>query len=175
MHLKNIHSDESAVEGLPMRLLITVILFAVILGISAMALYNFVNNEKEKKLMAELELIEKRAAIMYMNGGAQDLNDLSGFSGTKENIKVNIPDNAAFVVFGSMPTKDGTPPEARDAYSDNTYYYVLNDGRVQTGSSVARFSANVTGLDKPVVMYPGEYELTLELVRNNNGTYVRIE
>jgi len=25
------------------------------------------------------------------------------------------------------------------------------------------------------VLYPGEYELTLELVKNKNGTYVKIE
>ena len=174
MFLRKFSLDESAVEGLPVRLTVTVILFSVILALSARALYHFVSDENEKKLMGELDMIEKHASIIYMNGGARDMNDLEGFSGTIEKINVHIPDNIAFAVFGGMPTKDGKPPETMDEHSDNVYYYILNDGRVQTRSSVARFSANVTGLNKPLVLYPGEYELTLELVRNNNGTYVRI-
>ncbi|MDL5503103.1 MAG: hypothetical protein QSU88_07795, partial [Candidatus Methanoperedens sp.] len=60
-----------------------------------------------------------------------------------ENIHVEIPDNAAFVVFGGMPTTNGnvSPPEAGSLHADNVFYYVLNDGRVQTKSSIARFSA----------------------------------
>lgn len=175
MVVSNFLKDESAVEGMPMRVVITLILFSVILGLSSKVVYNFINDTKEKKLIGELDLIEKRAAVIYTQGGARDISNSADFSGTMENITVKIPDNVAFVVFGSMPTPDGKPPVTRDIRADNIYYYVLNDGKVQTKSSIARFSANDTNLNKPVVLYPGEYELTLELVKNNNGTYVKIE
>lgn len=185
MRIDKIFKDESAVEGLPMRVVITIILFSVILGLSAKVVYNFINDTKEKKLLGELDLIEKRAAVMYMQGGARyvsnsgETGSSDDFSGTVETITVKIPDNVAFVVFGSMPTSDGSPPTKRDAYADNVYYYVLNDGRVQTKSSIARFTAKDPNsnkpVDKPVVLYPGEYVLTLELVKNDNGMYVQID
>lgn len=178
MRIGKIFKDESAVEGLPMRVVITIILFSVILGLSAKVVYNFINDTKEKKLLGELDLIEKRAAVMYMQGGARDINNLNDFSGTVETITVKIPDNVAFVVFGSMPTSDGKPLETRDTnaeYANNVYYYVLNDGRVQTKSSIAQFTAKSRNLNKPVVLYPGEYVLTLELVKNDNGMYVQID
>ncbi|MCX9073408.1 MAG: hypothetical protein OIN88_01935 [Candidatus Methanoperedens sp.] len=165
--------DESAVEGLPIRVAASLIIFSVILGLSAKAIYDFMDDAKENELMGELNLIERHAAMMYTNGGARDIHNPVDFSGSRESIHVKIPDNAAFVVFGSMPISDGSPPEILDTRTDNVFYYVLNDGRVQTKSSIARFSAD--DLNKPFVLYPGEYELMLELVKNNNGTYVRIQ
>jgi len=146
---------------MPMRIVVTVVVFAVILGLTGKAASDFIGDVKEKKLMDELDRIEKRAAVMYLQGGARDMNNPSDLSGTVESISVKIPDNAAFVMFGGMP--DG----AADARTDNVYYYVLDNGRVQAKSSVARFSG-------PAIFYQGEYELMLELVRNNNGTFVAI-
>ena len=153
--------DERAIEGMPMRIMVTVVLFAVILGITGKAASDFIGDVKEKKLMDELDRIEKRASVMYTAGGGRDIKNPDDLSGTMESIHVKIPDNAAYVVFGGMP--DG----AADARTDNVYYYVLNNGRVQAKSSIARFSG-------PAVFYPGEYEMTLELIRNNSRTYVEI-
>lgn len=167
--------NDSAAEGLPMRLAVTVILLSVIVGLSSKAASLFINDENEKKLMGELDRIDKRASVIYIQGGARDIDNLDDLSGTMENIHVEIPGNAAFVVFGSMPSSDGNRPESGNPHTDNVFYYVLDDGRVQTKSSIARFSANSTGLDRPLVLRPGEYDLTIELVRNKNGTYVKIE
>lgn len=161
MVVQRLLKDERAVEGLPMRIAVTAIIFSVILGVAGKAGFDFIWDAKEKKLMGELDLIEKRAAVMYVQGGARDIDDPADHSGTVESINVKIPDNTAFVVFGGMP--DG----AADERTDNVYYYVLNDGRVQAKSSIARFLG-------PAVFYPGEYELKLELVRNHNGTFVEI-
>lgn len=159
--LYDLLQDESAVEGMPMRIVVTVVVFAVILGITGKAASDFIGDVKEKKLMDELDRIEKRSAVMYLQGGARDMDNPSDLSGTTESIHVEIPDNIAFVVFGGMP--DGMANER----TDNVYYYVRDNGRVQTKSSIARFSG-------PAVFYPGKYELELELVRNNNGTFVAI-
>ena len=159
--LRRFLNDEQAVEGMPMRIMVTVVIFSVILGLTGKAASDFIGDVKEKKLMDELNRIEKRAALMYIQGGGRDINNPGDLSGTVESIRVQIPDNAAFVVFGGMP--DG----AADARTDNVYYYVLNNGRVQAKSSVVRFSGHP-------VFYPGEYEMELELIRNNNGTFVAI-
>lgn len=153
--------NEKASEGMPMRIMVTVVIFSIILGLTGKAASDFIGDVKEKKLMDELDRIEKRASVMYTAGGGRDIKNPDDLSGTMESIRVKIPDNAAFVVFGGMP--DG----AADERTDNVYYYVLNNGRVQAKSSIARFSG-------PAVFYPGEYELTLELIRNNSGTYVAI-
>ncbi len=175
MTLGAFFKDGSAIEGMPMRITVTLILFSIILGLSAKALYNFTYDNKEKKLMGEINLIEKRAAAMYIQGGARDFNDPNDFSGSMDNIRVNIPDNVVFVVFGGMPSPGMKPSETRDLRTDNVYYYVMDNGRVQAGSSIARYSSNSSNLNSPFVLYPGKYELSLELVKNKNGTYVKIE
>jgi len=159
--LYDLLKDKSAVEGMPMRIVVTAVVFAVILGLIGKAASDFIGDVNEKKLMDELDRIETRAAVMYLQGGARNMNNPSDLSGTVESIRVQIPDNTAFVVFGGMP---GGSPDAR---TDNVYYYVLDNGRVQAKSSIARFSG-------PAVFYPGEYELMLELVKDNNGTFVAI-
>jgi hypothetical protein len=173
MTIKNFLAEDYAAEGLPMRLVVTVILLSVIIGLSTKAVSLFLNDANEKKLKGELDLIDKRAGMIYMQGGARDIDDPEDFSGTMEKIYVEIPDNAAFVVFGGMPSYDGNPQASGNLHTDNVFYYVLNDGRIQTRSSIARFFTNSPG--QPFVLHPGEYDLTMELVKNKNGTYVRIE
>ena len=167
--------EDTAAEGLPMRLVVTVVLLSVIIGLMSKAASLFLNDEKEKTLQGELDIINKHASQMYIQGGARDINRPDDFSGSFENIHLKIPDNTAFVVFGGMPSSDGAPPEIANQHTDNVFYYVLNNGRIQTRSSIARFCANGTGLNMPFVLYPGDYDLTMELVKNKNGTYVKIE
>ena len=168
-------NEDTAAEGLPMRLVVTVILLSVIIGITLKATTLFINDEKEKKLQGELDLINTYASQMYIQGGARDINNPDDFPGSLENIHLEIPDIAAFVVFGAMPSSDKKPPDTANQYTDNVFYYVLNDGKVKTRSSIARFCANGTDLNEPFVLYPGEYDLTIELVKNKNGSYVKIE
>ena len=175
MMVKTLLDDDHAADGLPMRLVVTVILLSVIIGLSSKAITLFMNDGKEKKLQGELDLIDARASVIYMQGGARDIDDPGDFSGTVENMHIEIPDNTAFVVFGAMPSSDGSPALTGDQYTDNVIYYVLDDGRVRSRSSLARFSGNSTGLDRPFVLSPGKYDLTMKLVKNRNGTYVTIE
>lgn len=173
MNRKNLFDNDHAAEGLPMRLVVTVILLAVIIGLSAKAVTLFINDANEKKLIGELEMIEKHASVMYIQGGAKNIDDPLDFSGTVEYIHVEIPDTIEFVAFGGMPSYNNNSPDAGNLHADNAYYYILKDGRVQTRPSMARFFS-YNG-EKPLVLYPGEYYLKMELIKNKNGTYVRIE
>lgn len=171
--LLSFKKNDSAAEGLPIRIVATLILFSVILGLSLKAFNDFTSDIKEKKLKGDLDLLEKRASVMYTYGGGRDVSNPNDFSGSIENIHITVPGNVAYVVIGAMPSPDGKPPLFSDIHSDNIYYYVTNDGRIETKSSIARFSGNETSLNRPLVLYPGEYELELELVKNSNGTYIK--
>lgn len=175
MNIIHFLHEDTAAEGLPMRLVVTVVLLSVIIGLTSKAATLFINDEKENTLQGELDILNKRASQMYIQGGARDINRSDDFAGSFENIHLKIPDNTVFVVFGGMPSSDGAPPETTNQHTDNVFYYVLNDGKIKTGSSIARFSANDTDLNRPFVLYPGDYDLTMELVKNNKGTYVKIE
>ena len=128
----NLLQEDTATEGLPMRLVVTVVLLSVIIGITSKAASLFINDEKEKKLQGELDIINKRASQMYIQGGARDINKPDDLSGSLFNIHLKIPDNTAFVVFGGMPSSDGAPPGTADQRTDNVFYYVLNNGRIKT-------------------------------------------
>src|SRR5660398_293249 len=69
----NLLDNDSAAEGLPMRLVVTVILLSVIIGLSAKAATLFIDDANEKKLKGQLDLIDKRASVLYIQGGAQDI------------------------------------------------------------------------------------------------------
>jgi hypothetical protein len=165
--------DDSAAEGLPLRIVATLILFSVILGLSIKFFNDFTSDVKEKKLKGDLDLLEKRASVMYTYGGGRDANNLNDFPGSVENIHITVPDNVAYVVIGAIPSPDGKPPLFNDIHTDNVYFYITNDGRTETRSSIARFSVNGTRFNRPLVLYPGEYQLELELVKNGNGTYIQ--
>lgn len=128
----NLLDNDSAAEGLPMRLVVTVILLSVIIGLSAKAATLFIDDANEKKLKGQLDLIDKRASVLYIQGGAQDIDDPADFSGTMENIHVEIPDNAAFVVFGAMPSPDGNPPGAGNLHTDNVFYFIAKPDNLKS-------------------------------------------
>lgn len=165
---KRFSNDENAAIGLPVRLVVNVILLSVFIGLSAKAVNIFLSDMNEKKILGELDRIDKTASMMYIQGGARDINVPDDISGTIENIHVEIPDSISYVVLGGMPSGSGTLIR-ENPDSDNIFYYEMNDGRVHTRSSIARFMNN-TG--QPVVLYPGVYDLTMELVKDINGTYV---
>jgi hypothetical protein len=123
MNMKNLLDNDYAADGLPMRLVVTVILLSVIIGLCTKAASLFINDANEKKLKGELDLIDKRASVIYIQGGARNIDDPVDFTGTMENIHVEIPDNTAFVVFGSMPSSDGAVPVAGNLHTDNVFYF----------------------------------------------------
>src|SRR5450759_485691 len=85
MTLINFLNEDTAAEGLPMRLVVTVILFSVIIGLTSKAASLFINDEKEKKLQGELDLINTHASQMYIQGGARDINNPDDFSAQSQN------------------------------------------------------------------------------------------
>ncbi len=124
MSIRHFLHEDTAAEGLPMRLVVTVVLLSVLVGLTSKAASLFLNDEKEKKLQGELDIINKIASQMYIQGGARDINRSDDLPGSFENINLKIPDIAVFVVFGGMPSSDGTPPETANQHTDNVFYFI---------------------------------------------------
>lgn len=149
---------------LPIRFTVAVIVLAALVLLGAAALREFLSGRAEDRLAGELELVGRRADMIYMQGGA-GTNDSSG---ARETVHVSIPHIASYVVFGAMPY-NGSP--LRNNATDNMYYYVLGDGRMNTLSGSARF-ASVNGTSEHVTLYPGEYDIILELTKRGSDEYV---
>jgi hypothetical protein len=71
-----------------------------------------------------------------------------------------------------MPSGGETVKDNRVDEESNVYYYALGNGKLRTKSSVTKFSAD--NLSRAAVLYAGSYGLTLELVKDGNGTYVML-
>jgi hypothetical protein len=78
------------------------------------------------------------------------------------------------VVFGSLPRDGILKPSDFSLIEDmsNSYYFVMDDGTMKTFSSNARFSGEL--IDEIAVIFPGDYDLRIELVEFEGKSYVKI-
>jgi len=79
-----------------------------------------------------------------------------------------------YLVFGGLP-QNGIAEPTNLTFKENTsnsYYFVMNDGRILTAHSPVRFSSD--DINEIAVFYPGVYDVTLELDKVDGGTYVKI-
>jgi len=65
---------------------------------------------------------------------------------------VEIPDNAAFVVFGGIAILDGNPQTSGNLYTDNVFYYILNDA---CANQIINRTFFYRQSGQPFVLYPG--------------------
>lgn len=162
---------DSAILGLPMRLVVAAVLLAAVLVLSTNAIINFTEEACERSAAGEVDKIALNAAEMYKKGGARNVS-IEGDFGTVERMGVNMPGCVKFAVFGAMPSGGESVKDSRVDAESNVYYCVLGNGKIRTKSAVTKFSAG--NLSRAAVLYAGSYDLTLELVKDGNGTYVML-
>ncbi len=158
-------NDEKAVMGLPTYLLVAIITSAVIIAIFSMSIYNISKDIQYQNVKNEMDKILSEAENMFEYAD----------SGTMVTLNIDFPQDMKFMVFGGLPENNGLPPTilTLNENTSNDYYFVMNDGRTTTGHTHVRFSGEQT--NKISILYPGTYDLKLELVKENNGkTYVKI-
>ena len=165
--------DEAGADALPMRFVAATMLMGILVALSATALADLTRDAQVKCFSGDLSALEGRASAIYQQGGARDVSDVWDNTGTKEIIKFNVPDGVECVVFGTMPPQGGGGSTHTDPNERNIIYYTTYQGVTQTLPSKARYAA-LPGLDEPIVLMPGSYELTLELVKDNSGTYITL-
>ena len=166
-------SNEEGAVALPMRLAAAAILFSILVAISAAALADISREAQVDRFSADLGAFEARASVIYQQGGARNISDPLDNTGTKQTIHLTVPDGIDIVVFGSMPHQNNGIPCPVSPYENNVIYYTTYEGITTTITSSACY-ASVTDFDNPVILTPGSYELTIELVKDSNSTFITL-
>lgn len=165
-------SDEVGADALPMRFVVAAFLMGIIISISAAALADFIQDAQVTRFSADLSALEDRAAVIYQQGGARDIADPGDNTGTKESVAFTVPSGIEIVVLGAMPPHTSMPSSAA-FYERNIIYYTTEEGVTTTLTSRARYASG-PDLDSPIVLTSGTYELTCELVKNREGTFITV-
>jgi hypothetical protein len=136
-----LETDESAVCSLPLRFTVSGILFAVLLLISSVSVYDFLDGVKEKKAMDEVSKLTAAAEQLSLRG-----------RGSEVAMEFNLPEEVA-VEFGTLPGRQGNwPADARN-------YCIRLGKKTSFYSSAASFSN--PGFNGPVSFGSGMHRLLL--------------
>jgi len=160
MFIKN----KYAVIGFPVFLVVAIIIGAIIFSIFTIAIIN-IHKESQKNLVrTELEKITSEAENMFEYAN----------NGSLVTINIDLPSSLKFVVFGSNPKNGLSKPVDLTLDDDvsNCYYFVMDDGTIKTYKSNARFCGK--SFDEIKILYPGSYNLKLELLQHGGKTFVKI-
>lgn len=160
-----LHNDK-AVMGLPIYILVAIIAAANITAILSIAFYNIWSDSQFHQAEHEINKIASDAENMFEYAD----------EGTVITIHVEFPSYMRFIVFGGLPKNDEISEPKNitlDENTSNNYYFIMNDGRITTSHSNARFSSENS--NEMAIFHAGTYDLKLELVKEVDGrTYVKI-
>jgi hypothetical protein len=134
-------TDESAVCSLPLRLTLSGILFAVLLLISSVSVYDFLDGVKEKEALDEVSKLTVAAEQLSLRG-----------RGSEVAMEFNLPEKVA-ADFGTLPGRQGNWP----ADASN---YCIRFGKKTGFYSSAAFFSN-PGFNGPVSFGSGMHRLLL--------------
>jgi hypothetical protein len=157
--------DEKAVMGLPTYVLVAIITSTAIIAIFSMSIYNISKDTQYQNVKNEMDKILSEAENMFEYAD----------SATMVTLNIDFPQDMKFMVFGDLPKNNALVPTTLtlNENTSNNYYFVMNNGKTTTGHTHVRFSGEQT--NEISILYPGTYDLKLELVKENNGkTYVKI-
>jgi hypothetical protein len=112
----SLEADESAVTSLPFRLTVSGILFAVILLLSSVYLYDFLDGAKEKTALDEVSRLTAAAEQLSMRG-----------EGSEISLELRLPEGMS-VEFGALPGRQEKWPADANDYcirtgEKATFYY----------------------------------------------------
>jgi hypothetical protein len=157
-------SDEDAVIGQPIFLLIAAVVSVIIIAILLVTLSTRTIESQRYTVEHEIDKILSQATMMF------DYSD----EGTFVTIHVDFPSTMRFIVFGSLPQNGTEQPTnlSLNTSMSNNYYYVMVDGIIQAGHTNVCFSAKNSS--RLALFHSGSYYLNLELVREGGTTYVKV-
>lgn len=156
--------DKFGVVGLPVYLTIVLVVSSAVFGYLVLSVF-FLEAQIDSKMVAgEVDIVVSEAESMYEHAD----------QGTKSCVHVDIPEGVSFIVFGGMPENGNNLPSNLQINSDtcNNYYFVMDDGECRSFSSAVKFCGETTGVIS--VLYPGEYDVCLDLVKTGSGSYVKV-
>lgn len=133
--------DESAICSLPLRFTVSGILFAVLLLISSISVYDLLNETKEKEALDEVSKLTATAEQLSLRGEGSELI-----------LEVNLPEEVE-VDLGTLPGRQDIWPE------DANNYCIRSAEKTTFYSSAAFFSK--PGFSGPVTLGSGRHRLLL--------------
>jgi hypothetical protein len=136
-----ITTEESAVCGLPFRLTVTGILFAVLVLVSSFSVSGFLEGVKEREILDEVSEITSTAEQLSIRG-----------EGSEVVLEIEVPQGMS-VVFGTLPCREGGWP------ADANNYGITIEGKSKFYPAFASFSN--PELKGPVSLGPGRHRLLL--------------
>jgi hypothetical protein len=157
-------SGNHAVIGQPVYLVVVLIITATTITIAGLSLSTIMRDGRIHEVECQIEPILTESSLMFEYAD----------EGSIVHMRVEFPTSLRFIVFGSLPRNGTKEPtnHTLDENNSNNYYFVMNDGTLRTFHSNARFSdRNTTQI---VVLHPGRYNLTMELMKNEGKTYVTL-
>jgi hypothetical protein len=158
-------SDEDAVVGQPVALLVIIIVAGVIITLLCLSIPNLMKDAQIHKVEGEIDRILIEATNMFEYAD----------NGSIVTIPVQFPTSLRFIVFGYLPSNGTNEPAnlTLDEKTSNNYYYVMNDGTLRMFHSNARFSnQNMTQI---AIFHSGTYDIILELCQRGGKTYVTMQ
>jgi archaellum component FlaG (FlaF/FlaG flagellin family) len=157
-------SDDDAVVGQPISLLIAAFVAAVIIAIFLVSLVTMTLESQTHMVEHQIDKIISQSTTMFEYAK----------EGAFSSVHVDFPSSMRFIVFGGLPKNNTEQPTnlSENDLMSNSYYYVMVDGSIHTGHSNVRFSARNSS--QVALFHPGSYYLDLELVIEGEKTYVKI-
>jgi len=158
-------TDKEAIMGLPIYIMVAITVAATIIAILSIAIYNVSLDSQFHKTQQEINKIVSEAENMFEYAD----------EGTMVTIHSEFSSSMKFAVFGGLPKNETNEMNdlKLDENTSNNYFFVMNNGKISIAHSNARFSSKNT--EQIVVLYPGVYDLRLELIKEVDGkTYVKI-
>jgi len=168
MRDKNCHkleNNENAVVSQPISLLVIFITAGVILTLMSLSVPSLLKDAQIHQVESQIDRILVEAENMF------EYADTC----TMATVHVELPISLNFLVFGSFPLNGTEEPTnlTLEENTSNNYYYAMNDGTLRCFHSNVRFSnLNMT---QAVILYPGCYEVNLELRQAREHTYVALD
>lgn len=157
--------NEKAVTGLPTYLLVAIIVSVSVIAVFSIGIFNIWKESEFHKAEFETDRIVAEAENMFEYADEGSLISLTAV----------FPSSMKFVVFGGLPENGNLEPTNFFLNQDtsNNYYFVMDDGRLYTGHTHARFSGEST--DNIAFFSKGEFDIKLKLIKEVDGkTYVKI-
>jgi hypothetical protein len=144
-----IETDESAVCALPFRLTFSCILFAALLLLSSISVYDFLDGVKEKEALKEVSKLTAAAEQLSMRG-----------EGSVISLEFRVPKGVT-VNFGALPGRQNKWP------ADANNYCISIGGKTTFYPSTASFSN--PDINGPISFGSGRHRLLLSTKTEANS------
>jgi len=124
--------DNDAVDQLPIRLMMSLAIIAVILVLVACASGALRTFLAEQQVESQCRQLEASLSTLTESGAVRDVDDLNAAEGTKRVHTISLPDSLIYLSFGGDPDPSNTGWYSSELVEDGAViFYKVNGGSKQ--------------------------------------------